>query len=307
MVLALAAVGVVTLVVAGPWITLLKAMSGSALHGYAGAIPAICLWLLWQRRDAYAGFQPAPARGLAAAFGLLAVASIAGGVLARNAGVVTAPVSFLSTQILGWVFAVWAAVMAFLGRDAVRRYPFPYLFLLFSVPLPVPVVDAIEVFLQYGSTWAVENALRLLNVTYTRDAHSFWVPGLRFEIATECSGIRSTLVLLIVSILGAHLLLRSPWRQGVIGAVVLPLGIARNAFRICTLALLTIHVDPRVIHSPLHHKGGPLFFAISLIPLLALFVWFRRAERKAQSGPSATASGAHESPTKTPEPRKDPA
>jgi hypothetical protein len=31
-----------------------------------------------------------------------------------------------------------------------------------------------------------------------------------------------------------------------------------------------------MIDSPIHHKGGPLFFALSLIPLYLLLWWLRR-------------------------------
>jgi hypothetical protein len=33
-----------------------------------------------------------------------------------------------------------------------------------------------------------------------------------------------------------------------------------------------------MIDSDLHHKGGPIFFALSLIPLFLLLWWFRRME-----------------------------
>jgi hypothetical protein len=49
--------------------------------------------------------------------------------------------------------------------------------------------------------------------------------------------------------------------------------------RILTITLLTVHVDPGIIDSPLHHQGGPLFFTASLVPFLALLWWLRRKEQ----------------------------
>lgn len=34
-----------------------------------------------------------------------------------------------------------------------------------------------------------------------------------------------------------------------------------------------------MIDSSIHHRGGPIFFALSLIPLFLLLVWLRRQER----------------------------
>ncbi len=50
------------------------------------------------------------------------------------------------------------------------------------------------------------------------------------------------------------------------------LGIVRNAFRIFVLSELCVHVNPNFIDSPLHHRGGPIFFALSLVPFF-LLVW----------------------------------
>jgi hypothetical protein len=33
-----------------------------------------------------------------------------------------------------------------------------------------------------------------------------------------------------------------------------------------------------MIDSPIHHRGGPVFFVLSLIPLFLLLWWLRRGE-----------------------------
>jgi hypothetical protein len=33
-----------------------------------------------------------------------------------------------------------------------------------------------------------------------------------------------------------------------------------------------------MIDSVIHHRGGPIFFALSLIPLFLLLIWLRRSE-----------------------------
>src|SRR5207244_4861510 len=97
-------------------------------------------------------------------------------------------------------------------------------------------------------------------------------------IAPECSGIRSSWMLFITSLLAAHLFLKKPWRRSVLVAAVIPLGILRNGFRILVIGLLCVHVGPEMIHSALHRRGGPLFFALSLVPLFLLLWWLRRSE-----------------------------
>jgi exosortase/archaeosortase family protein len=74
-------------------------------------------------------------------------------------------------------------------------------------------------------------------------------------------------------------LLTSSWRRIVLVALVFPLAIVRNGFRILVIGLLCVHVGPHMIDSPIHHQGGPLFFALSLIPFFLLVWWLRRTER----------------------------
>jgi exosortase C (VPDSG-CTERM-specific) len=273
-----------TLVLSPAWLQLVRDAIKDDLHSYAVGIPLICGWLIWQRRREGAGEAVRPARALAVTLALAAAASALGGFIGWRSGLIESPTSWLSSQMLAWVLGVWAAAFWFFGAGMLRRHAFAAGFLIFTVPFPDPVVNAIEIGLQYASAWAVSVSFRMLDITYLRDARTFWLPGLRFEVAQECSGIRSTVVLFITSLLGGHLLLRAAWRRTLLALAVIPLGIARNTLRICTIALLSVHVDPRIIDSPLHHQGGPAFFAISLVPLFLLLWWFRRQEHRGSKG-----------------------
>jgi exosortase/archaeosortase family protein len=119
----------------------------------------------------------------------------------------------------------------------------------------------------------------LSGTTFFQDGLVFQLPDITLQIAPECSGIHSSMVLLITSLLAAHLFLRTPWKRTVFVLAVIPLGILRNGFRVYTIGELCIHIGPRMINSPIHHKGGPIFFALSLIPLFLLLVALQRSER----------------------------
>ena len=68
--------------------------------------------------------------------------------------------------------------------------------------------------------------------------------GLSVHVGPECSGIRSSFVLFITSLLAGHLFLRSGWNRLWLAVFVIPLGIVRNAFRVFVLSMLSVHVDP---------------------------------------------------------------
>jgi len=59
-----------------------------------------------------------------------------------------------------------------------------------------------------------------------------------------------------------------------------PLGIVRNGFRILVIGLVCLHVGSQMIDSLVQRKRGPLFFALSLVPLFLLLWWLERQEQE---------------------------
>ncbi len=116
--------------------------------------------------------------------------------------------------------------------------------------------------------------------SFVRHGTVFELPGIVLQVDQACSGIHSSWALFITSILASHLFLRSPWRRIALVAFVIPLGVLRNGFRILVIGLLCMHVGPHMIDSIIHRRGGPLFFALSLVPLFLLLSWLRRQEQR---------------------------
>ncbi len=280
-------VGIATLVLVNPWMAVIRGALADDLYSYVVLVPVICGWLVWQRRPLVSQRASGDAR---VACGLFAAAAICGlaGVYARRSGLVTVEASWLTTQMAAWVLAVWGATVLQFGVAWIRTHLFATAFLLFTIPLPQPAVDGLEIGLQVASAEASDFLFSFAGTPYLRDGMTFWFPGVRIAVAPECSGIRSTLVLFITGVLGSYLLLQRPLHRCLLVALIFPLGVFRNAIRILTLTLLSVHVDPEIMHSALHKRGGPLFFAVSLIPLFLLFWWLARRERRSRP-PSPTA------------------
>ena len=150
--------------------------------------------------------------------------------------------------------------------------------------MPEPVLSEVIYFLQKESSDASELFFRLAGVPYLRQGFIFALPGVTIQVAEECSGIRSTLALLITSSLAIYLVLRSSWKRGLVCLMVIPISILKNGLRIVTLSTLAIYVNPAFLYGNLHHHGGIVFFLLGLGPLILLVRWFQKAERQL-SGP----------------------
>src|SRR5205085_5894171 len=126
------------------------------------------------------------------------------------------------------------AFALFFGSNAFRAALFPLLFLLFTVPIPEPVLSGVIYFLQKESSDASELFFRLAGVPYLRHGFIFALPGVTIQVAEECSGIRSTLALLITTLFGTYIVLRSSWKRGLVCLMVIPISILNNGLRIVT-------------------------------------------------------------------------
>lgn len=161
--------------------------------------------------------------------------------------------------------------MACYGVDVVRNIPFPFIFLIFAIPFPDQVLAKTVSFLQLGSATLTDWIFTLTGISYLRDGLSFHLPGLSITVAPECSGIRSSMALIITVCVAGHMFLDKPWKKLVLLFAVIPISLIKNAVRISTLSLLGTYVDKGFIDGPLHHKGGIVFFILALFLLVPLF------------------------------------
>lgn len=260
--------GAVCLLFYQPLIDLARLALNNSSFSHIGLIPLIFLYLVFQRREA---LERTDGQGASSAvvLGLLSLAVVAaalglGGELNRT--------DQLAVYVAGFVVAVWAVFVWRFGRDGVNQALFPLLFLLFMVPFPTYLLDQVVAALLWGSTIVTEQLFRLTGIPFFQDGYTFRLPGLAIEIAKECSGIRSTMALVITGLLAGQMMLRTWWGRSTLILLLFPLAVFKNGLRIVTLSLLTIHVDRGFIEGDLHSRGGFVFFVITLC-VMGVILW----------------------------------
>jgi exosortase C (VPDSG-CTERM-specific) len=268
-------------VFARPLLFLLNYAAGSNLHSYILLIPFVSAYLLYLRRDQlpknYVVDLPLAIVSLAAGLGVFGITywlDFAGRVPADNDRLVLLTLSFLCCLAAGGFF--------FFGRAWMRAAAFPVVYLIFMVPMPDAMAQAIEKASISASAEVANLLFHLSGTPFLRGGNIFQLPNITIEVAQECSGIRSTWVLFMTSILAANLFLKTRWRRFVLVTFVIPLAILRNGFRILVIGLLCVNIGPQMIHSLIHRRGGPVFFVLSLIPLLLVLWWLRKGDVRAR-------------------------
>jgi exosortase len=241
---------------------------------YIPLIPAISVFLIVMRRRAiFRQSRPHAAAG--------AVILVSGILLFSLTKLFPAPTTpdHLWLPALGIVAAWWGLFVFCFGLQSARVAMLPLGLLLFMIPVP-PVTNAVIRFLQQASAALSYFLFRMIGVPAIREDMVISLPGLNIEVAPECSGIRSSLSLLILTLAGANLYLRSGWNKIILVCLLVPLCILRNAIRIVTLTTLALYVDESFLTGPLHHKGGILFFFLATAIFMSFFSLMQRSEQR---------------------------
>ena len=257
-----------------------------ALHNeffsYILLIPFTSFYLAWLLKEKLPAIS-LPEKKWAAVFFAGGLAALAGHFLKPGSTVA----DNLVLAILAFVLCLTGAGFLFLGGTIMRVLAFPFSLLVFMIPFPDVMRLAIETWLQHWSATTAGWMFTLSGMTVFHAGLVFHLPDITLQVAPECSGIQSSIVLLIVSLVAGHLFLRQPGKRALLFLAVIPLAVLRNGFRVFTLGELCTHLGPQMIDSPIHHRGGPVFFALSLIPFSLLLYLLMKSERSKNPGPPA--------------------
>jgi exosortase len=164
------------------------------------------------------------------------------------------------------------------GRAALQAARFPLLFLFLFIPFPDILLNRIVYYLQKGSAEIAALLFNMSTLPVLREGFIFHLPRFSIEVARECSGIRSSIALLVLAILVGHFFLRKFWKQVIFVLAGFVVMIIKNGIRIVTLTLLAEYVDPSFLYGSLHREGGVVFFMIGLLLLVPVFLVLQRGE-----------------------------
>ncbi len=268
---------------AHPLFSLARMSFHSSLYSHIFLIPLISLYLVWLKRRELT-MPTEPSRHLAFLPSLAALLTLLGYWLVRASGWEPRTNDYLAVMTFSFILLFAGGCLLFWGRDIVRTLAFPISLLIFMIPFPGFLLNGIETVLQHGSAAAANAFFVLSGMPVFRQGLEFQLPGFAMQVAPECSGIHSTLVLFITSLLAGYLLLRRRSSRAILVLAVIPLAMLRNGFRIFVIGQLCVRISPDMIHSYIHRRGGPIFFVLSLVPFFLVLAFLRWRDVRDRQG-----------------------
>ena len=198
-------------------------------QAHAPIIAVIVAWLIWRGRAAL----DEPGRPAALASGLMLAVGLAAYACGRA---LELPLLEIGSQI-----PVLAGVLLFLGgKKWLRAFAFPLGFLLFMLPLPGVLVDALTSPIKEWISMCAEELLYRAGYPIARSGVILSLSQYRLLVADACSGLSSMIFLGALGLLFLHLAARhSRIHVALLLASILPIAFAANLARVLFLLLLT--------------------------------------------------------------------
>lgn len=258
-------------------------METESYTSHGPLIPLVSTVLLWvDRARLRKAIGPGSARGLAILLSALFVHLVAGlADVSSISGITLVPL------IMGFVTLLY-------GWDFLKAAWFPIFFLVFMIPPPEFVISTLNFSLKLVAADMAEWLLNVTGVAAIRQGSFMLFGNERLAIGDVCSGLRSLLSLLALSVLFAWLV-RSRGKGHVAGVLVaaLPAAIIGNGVRICLVSYLVLWLGKERVFLPLvgtwdlHLLTGSVIFVAALTCLWGITALLDKVQdamgRKAES------------------------
>lgn len=255
-------------------------------HGHGPIILAVLLWLFWtlHKQIIEAPTQPVPALGWP-----LFVLGLFIYVVGRAFGI---SILEMGSQI----FVVAGALLLMKGKRALRIAWFPVLYLIFMVPLPSMLVDAVTGPLKQWISAIVENVLFALGYPIARTGVILSIGQYQLQVADACSGLHSMFSLSALGTLFMYIMNRkSKLHNGIMLAAILPIAFVANVIRVIVLVLITYHLGDEAGQGFLHGTAGMVLMVAALLFFFLLDKVLARLLPSPPPSPPAAASTASDS------------
>jgi exosortase len=223
-------------------------------HGFI--VPLFSAFVIWQERRKLASLPLHPSwSGLPIA--AIAMCTLIIGQLGAEL--------FLSRVSLLILLA--GLIILFGGWHYFRALFFPWAFLFLMIPIPAIVFNQIAFPLQLFASQVANVILPLLGVPVLREGNVITLASMQLEVAEACSGIRSLMALIALSIVYGYLMERRLWVRWILALASVPVAIAANNVRIVGTGLLAHYWSPEAAEGYYHTSWGLLTWVISLVML----------------------------------------
>lgn len=252
------AVGLLLLLIPS-YVDLYRVVWASDDQGHGPIIVGVAAWLLWRMRVSLAALPMAPANLGGSLLLVLALATYA---LGRSQSIV-------QLEAGSHLMILAAALLLWRGPAALKKAWFPLFFLIFMIPLPGVLVQALTVPLKSAVSYVAEGLLHFFDYPVARAGVVIQVGQYQLLVADACAGLNSMFTLESLGLLYMNIMAHaSRWRNVLLAILIIPISFVANVVRVVILILVTYHFGDAAGQGFVHGFAGMVLFLVALVLIL---------------------------------------
>lgn len=239
-------------------------------HGFL--VPLVSGYFFWMAREKIFRTEANPAN-----WGLIIVAF---GVLQLLLGSLA---SEYFTQRTSLVVVLAGTVIFAMGWQAFVAMRLPILYLLLMVPIPAIVYDTLTIPLKLFVAKVSVKGLIMLGYPVMREGNIIILPNVTLEVADACSGLRSLMSLVALSVAFAFLFQKKAWKQWVLIFSALPVAVFTNIMRVFVTGILAKHYGRVAAEGFFHEFAGFAVFFVAMVLMALIAALLKIGEKRNES------------------------
>lgn len=178
------------------------------------------------------------------------------------------------------LFLISGAVLYWFGWEILKGVALPLGYLLFMVPVPAIIYDYIAFPLKLLITKYSVWSLKLMGVVVWCEGNIIMFPQTVLEVADACSGIRSLLSLLALSVALAVFSQRTLLKRFLLIVAAIPIAIVTNMFRVIATGFLAQYYGAAAAEGFFHEFAGMAVFVLAMLLLVVTSILLNRVWRR---------------------------
>lgn len=163
-------------------------------------------------------------------------------------------------------------ILFLMGKESFKILRFPLAYLLFMIPIPSIFLDRVTFPLQLFASKISADSLNLAGIPVLREGNIIQLANTSLEVAEACSGIRSLISLLALSVAFAYFSQKTFYKRALLVLSTFPLAIFANVARVTGTGFLAHFYGDTVAQGFFHSFSGWLLFVVAFFGLFGVSV-----------------------------------
>ncbi len=247
--------------------------SDSQSHGLL--VYLIVLFLFFQKRAAFAKMAEK------LYVNLFSVGALSSGILLFMLGNSQSIIHF---ELFSQILILLGLLLLFMGYQQAKMFYFPLFFLIFAIPFPDYILDALTLPMKIAVSAATDSILYYSGLPVGRDGVILQVANYQLLVADACAGMKTLMSLEALGLLYLNLVKHDSLTRNVTLAIlIVPISFVANVVRVVSLCLITYYFGDEAGRGFMHNFAGIILFMIALLLTLSVDNYIQsRVEKNAQ-------------------------